>query len=57
MSLYAGLRNLQYDCRSYRDGRVISKNQNKMAVAYYNIEACNKICFINIFSVLITVIC
>ena len=24
-----------YECRSYRDGGVISKNQNKMAVVYY----------------------
>ena len=38
MSLYAGVRNLQYECRSYRDNRVISKNQNKMAVTYYNID-------------------
>ena len=38
MLLYAGVRNLQYECRNYRDDRVISKNQNKMAVAYYNID-------------------
>ena len=38
VSLYAGVLNLQYECCSYRDGRVISKNQNKMAIAYYNID-------------------
>ena len=38
LSLYAGVRNLQYKCRSCRDDRVISKSQNKMAVAYYNID-------------------
>ena len=36
--LYAGVRNLQYECRNYRDGGVISKNQNKMAVAFCNID-------------------
>ena len=38
VSLYAGVRNLQYEYRSYQDDRVISKNQNKMAVPYYNID-------------------
>ena len=38
VSLYAGVWNLQYECCSCRDGRVISKNQNKMAVAYYNMD-------------------
>ena len=38
VSLYARVRNLQYECRSYRDSEVISKNQNKMTVTYYNID-------------------
>ena len=33
--LNAGVRNLQYECHSYWDGWVISKNQNTMAIAYY----------------------
>ena len=38
MSLYIGVWNLQYECRSYWDGQVVSTNQNKMAVAYCNID-------------------
>ena len=38
MLLNAGVQNLQYECDSYQDVGVISKNQNKMVVTYYNIH-------------------